>query len=101
MKLQMAIFKTEHGSETPVTIEPNPFFPDGKCWADGCDGYVRMTENAEVEFKELPRETVVAKQVEQIAEQEQKLRAAFSVALTELEDRRAKLLALTYSEAAA
>ena len=89
MKIKLALFKTNYNSVSAISTDE-----DGTCWADEDSDYVRMTESAEVEFQELDRSKVVDAELKKINEQENKIRAAFSAAISELEDRRASILSL-------
>lgn len=89
MKATIAIFKTQHGSS--VFLEQDA---DGGCWADNHPDYVRVTEFQEVGFIDLNRDQVIEKQLASLDAQEKKARADLAVALMQIEDRRASLLAL-------
>lgn len=89
MKIKLALFKTNYNSITALVTEK-----DGKCWADEDSDYVRISESDEFEFKELDRNQVVDAELKKIDAQEKKIKAAFSAAIDELEDRRASLLSL-------
>lgn len=89
MKIKLALFKTNYNSVTAISTGE-----DGTCWADEDSDYVRMTESEEIEFTELDRNKVVDAELKKIDAQEKKMRAAFSAAINELEDRRASLLSL-------
>lgn len=89
MKATIAIFKTQRGSS--VVIEQDA---DGGCWADTSPDYVRVTEFQEVGFIDLNRDQVIEKQLASLDAQEKKARADLAVALMQIEDRRASLLAL-------
>lgn len=89
MKIKLALFKTNYESVMPISTGE-----DGMCWADDDSDYVRLTESADVEFTELDRSKVVDAELKKIDAQEKKIRASFSAAINELEDRRARLLSL-------
>lgn len=89
MKIKLALFKTTYDSVTAIATGE-----DGMCWADEDSDYVRLTESADVEFTEFDRSKVVGAELKKIDAQEKKIRAAFSAAINELEDRRASLLSL-------
>lgn len=89
MKIKLALYKSSYDSITAISVGEN-----GKSWADEDSDYVRLTESQDIEFKELDRSQVVDAEMTKIDAQEKKIRAAFSAAINELEDRRASLLSL-------
>jgi hypothetical protein len=60
------------------------------------EGYVRLTEYADVEFVPLRSEDVVQKQLDALAGAEKELRNQFQQALNSIEQERSNLLALAY-----
>ena len=65
-------------------------------WMDEDSDYVRLSEVIEVEFTMLPKEEVVPKQVEKIDEYIAEVRAEMGAKVAKLEERKAKLLAITH-----
>jgi len=76
------------------------FDDDKDC--DECipDGYVRVTPYIDVEFPALDQGPIVEKQLEKLAEAEQRIRAEFQQRLNSIAETKAKLLALSYVPAA-
>jgi hypothetical protein len=66
------------------------------CFMERIEGYVRLTEYAEVEFVPLRSEDVIQKQLNALAGAEKELRNQFQEALNRIEHERSNLLALAY-----
>jgi len=89
-------------------IEPDAWSRERyTCWTvyfdedennDDCipDGYVRVTPYIDVEFPALDQGPIVEKQLEKLAEAEQRIRAEFQQKLNSIAETKAKLLALSY-----
>ena len=67
-------------------------------WMESDDDYIRLSEIIEIDFPMLPKEEVVPKQVKLIDDKIEKARARFQQAISELEDKKSRLLAITYEE---
>ncbi len=70
--------------------------PDGQTREVSREGYVRITELAEVTLSPIDNDAIVRNAVVSLDEQERQLRAELNKKIAEIQDRRNQLLALTY-----
>lgn len=71
---------------------------DGSCWADEDDsGYLRVTEIVEVEFIDLPAESVVPKQVKELEAAKTRAMVKYQMIADSIDEKISKLLAITHS----
>ncbi len=78
-----------------VELYGSPMYMEWRDYHEEDSDYVRLTEVAEVEFTDLPKETVVPKQVALLDAKIEDARAKFHEAISILEERKSKLLAIT------
>ena len=64
---------------------------------DGHSEWIRLTEFVEVDFPELPPEETVQIQLDALEREEQKETARHAAVVSDIEDRRSKLLAITHN----
>ena len=90
MKMLCAVFKhTEYGTNVILECDET-----NECFADRHLGYLRLSETVEVEFPELPKETIVAKQLAALDRMKDEVMETFAAKLEAIEHKRAELLAL-------
>ena len=90
MKMLCAVFKNAKYNTTFIAECDET----GECFADRNPEYVRLSETIEVEFPELPKETIIAKQLAALDRMKGEVMEAFAARLEEIEHKRAELLAL-------
>ena len=84
---RLALFQTEYG----------PYVEAGE-WAEKNPEYCRISEYVDVEFPLLPEETVIQNQVVAIDHRIEKIKDAAMSKVSELQTKKAELLALTHGE---
>lgn len=84
---RLALFKTEYGS-----------YVEAGEWAEKDSYYGRVSEYVDVEFPLLPEETVIQNQVVAIDHQIEKIKDDAMSKVSELQTKKAELLALTHGE---
>jgi hypothetical protein len=74
--------------------------PDGELREEPLEGYVRITEPVEVTFTAIGNDEIVAKAVEALNAEEQKVIRELNKKLADIRGRKNQLLALTHESAA-
>lgn len=87
MKVLIAMFKTEYADQSAILCGP-----DGTCWADKNDGYVRLTDTIEVDFTEIPIDVRRSVQLSKLERQEEKAREEFNKMLNCITKERTALM---------
>jgi hypothetical protein len=87
--MKLALFKSTGG----LISGYEPAF--GQAMVDSC-GYIRLSEDLEVNFPMLPPAVVVVGQLKQLDAAEQELRNQFQQKLNEIAEARAKLRSLSH-----
>lgn len=87
MKKSYCLAKTVHGAITTWDQLYEKHFPND---------YVQLTEYIEVDYPELPIDTVIAKQLDQLQAMENEINLKSANALAEVSRRRQELLAITH-----
>ncbi|XZG71701.1 hypothetical protein ACTSKR_07555 [Chitinibacteraceae bacterium HSL-7] len=90
MKLTVALFLCAKYNYSSVEIAR----PDGTFHADSDPDYARLSQTAEIELPDLSAEEVITHQLAALNQKEAALRAGFERQLTQLQARRAELMAL-------
>lgn len=90
MKMLCAVFKHAKYNTTFIAECDET----GECFADRNPEYVRLSETIEVEFPELPKETIVAGQLAALDREKEVATAEYAEKLAEIMDKRALLMAL-------
>lgn len=93
-KKLVALFQSVGISDWTTVWWAQPGKTDDEADASQPDGYVRISPYIEIEFPALSQDTVVEKQLGQLAKAEAKLRTEFQTSLNNISDLRQKLLAL-------
>jgi len=83
--MKIALFKDQYGTRPLEEI------------FESYDGYSRVSEYVDIEFRILPPEVTVAAELKRLDKAEVKLREAFQEKLDEIETSRANLRALTHT----
>lgn len=89
--MRLALYKSTSG----VVSGYDPSF--GQAMVSGC-GYIRISEELDVEFPMLPTEVVVEGQLKQLDAAEQELRSKFQQKLNEISEARANLQSLGHEK---
>lgn len=90
MKMLCAVFKNERYNTTFIAECDESL----ECFADTSQEYIRLSATIEVEFPELPKETIIAKQLAALDRMKDEVMEAFAAKLEAIEHKRAELLAL-------
>ena len=94
MKMLCAVFKHAKYNTTFIAECDET----GECFADRKPEYVRLSETVEVEFPELPKETIVEGQLAALDKEKEEATATYAEKLAEILDKRALLMALPAPE---
>lgn len=90
MKMLCAVFKNTKYNTTFIAECDET----GECFADKSQGYSRLSHTIEVDFPDLPKETIIAKQLAALDRMKGEVMETFAAKLEEIEHKRAELLAL-------
>lgn len=82
--MKIALYKHQYGTNVFDSI------------FDGIDGYVRVSEHVDIDFKMLPPSETVEAELAALDKAESKLREQFTLKLDEIKTARANLRALTF-----
>lgn len=91
MKKSFCLAKTVHGAITTWDQLYENHFPDD---------YVRLTEYVEVDYPDLPADSIIATQLDQLQAMENEINLKAATALAEVQRRRQELLAITHAPSA-
>lgn len=94
MKMLCAVFKNERYNTTFIAECDESL----ECFADTNQEYIRLSHTIEVDFPELPKETIIAKQLAALDKEKEEATAIYAERLAEIADKRALLMALPAPE---